>query len=98
MIAIIFIVIGLIIMFFGVFGMIVLPDFLLRIHSSTKCGVTGAINILIGFMILSGSIDFILRMLLLVVFLFFTAPIIAHSLAIFHLRERQSQFDEECND
>ncbi|MBW6516092.1 MAG: monovalent cation/H(+) antiporter subunit G [Candidatus Cloacimonetes bacterium] len=95
-IAYFFIVIGLIIMFFGILGMIILPNFLLRIHSSTKCGVTGAINILIGFMFYSLELDFLLRMGLIMIFLFFTAPIIAHSLAVFHLQGRNiDQEDQE---
>jgi len=95
MIALFFIVVGLIIMLFGIIGMIILPDFLLRIHSSTKCGVTGAINILIGFMIYSRDLDFVLRMGLIILFLFFTAPIIAHTLAVFFMQRRNIDMEKE---
>ena len=99
MIALFFIVMGLIIMLFGIIGMIVLPTFLLRVHSSTKCGVTGAINILIGFVFYSGDLDVILRIALIVIFLFLTAPIIAHTLAVFHLQKRNIETEEdECID
>ncbi len=90
MIAWIFIIIGLVIMIFGLIGMIILPDFLLRIHSSTKCGVTGALNILIGFMIYSGRIEFVVKLLLVVLFLFVTSPLTAHLLSVFHLQEKDS--------
>jgi monovalent cation/proton antiporter MnhG/PhaG subunit len=83
-----FILTGMVIMFFGVLGMIILPDFLLRIHASTKCGVTGAVNILIGFMIMSGGMEFILKLLLIVLFLFITSPLIAHVLALYHYRSK----------
>ena len=89
MIAWIFIILGVTIMIFGIFGMIILPDFLLRIHSSTKCGVTGALNILIGFMIYSGKIEFIIKLLLIVLFLFVTSPLTAHLLGVFHLQEKK---------
>ena len=47
--------IGLILMFFGIWGTIVLPDLLMRLHASTKCGVTGSVTILIGLALRSGS-------------------------------------------
>lgn len=95
MIAYLFIIVGLVIMLFGIIGMLTLHDFLLRIHSSTKCGVTGAINILIGLMIHTAQLDFFFRLFLLILFLFFTAPIIAHTLAVFHLQERNIESEEE---
>ncbi len=95
MIAYFFIIIGLVIMLFGIIGMIALPGFLLRVHSSTKCGVTGALNILLGFMIRSPELDFFFRILLIILFLFFTAPIIAHTLAVFHLQEKNIESSEE---
>ena len=95
MMAYFFIVIGLIIMLFGIVGMIILPGFLLRIHSSTKCGVTGAANIIIGLMIHSGDIDYILRFSLIIIFLFFTAPVIAQTLAVFHLQERNIETERD---
>lgn len=95
MIANFFIIVGLIIMLFGIIGMIILPNFLLRVHASTKCGVTGALNILIGFMIHSLQLDYILRLGLIILFIFFTAPIIAHSLAVFHLQGRNIDQEDE---
>lgn len=85
-------------MLFGITGMIILPGFLLRIHSSTKCGVTGAVNIIIGFMIHSGQLDFIVRFVIIILFLFFTAPIIAHTLAVFHLQDKNIETEEEKSD
>ena len=84
MIAWFFLITGMVIMFFGVLGMIILPEFLLRIHASTKCGVTGAVNILIGLSIMSGGIDFLFKLLLIIIFLFCTTPLVAHVLAVYH--------------
>lgn len=91
MISYFFIVSGLIIMFFGVLGMIILPDFLLRIHASTKCGVTGAVSILIGFAGYSESAGMIVRILLIIVFLFSTAPLVAHLLGVYHISGKQKR-------
>ena len=78
-------------MFFGVLGMIILPDFLLRIHASTKCGVTGAVSVLLGFAIYSGQLSMIIRLSLIICFLFFTAPIVAHILGVYHLSKDESE-------
>jgi len=83
--AYILIIFGLVVMFFGVLGIIILPDFLLRIHASTKCGVTGAVSIMIGFAVYSGKLDIIIKILLIVIFLFFTSPLVAHLLGVYHL-------------
>lgn len=82
-------------MSFGVLGLIILPDFLLRIHASTKCGVTGAVSILIGFAIEAADISMTLRILLIVLFLFFTAPIVAHSLGVYHVSSGDNRDKDE---
>ncbi len=78
---------GGLIMFFGMLGMIILPDLFLRFHAATKCGVSGALCILVGLSIWSGSPSFILKLAVILFFLIFTAPIIAHMLAISRLGE-----------
>jgi len=89
--ALFFIISGLVIMFFGILGMIILPSFLLRIHASTKCGVTGAVSILVGFTIYSGQWELIIRLLLIIVFLLFTAPLVAHILGVYHVDKENSK-------
>ena len=84
-----FMICGSLIMFFGVLGMIILKDLFQRFHASTKCGVSGAISLLIGLSIWSGSLTFILKFAVILFFLLFTAPIIAHMLAISRLGEEE---------
>jgi len=76
---------GAVIMFFGMLGMIILKDLFLRFHAATKCGVSGALCILVGLSIWSGDVGFILKFTVILFFLVFTAPIIAHMLAISRL-------------
>ncbi len=90
-----FMVSGALIMFFGMLGMIILPDLFLRFHAATKCGVSGALCILVGLSIWSGSPSFILKFAVILFFLIFTAPIIAHMLAISRLGEDASGPQEE---
>ncbi len=82
------ITIGLIIMAFGVLGMIILPDFLTRSHAATKCGITGTITVLFGFIIYAVELSFTLKLAVIIAFLFFTGPIAAHGLAFTFSRER----------
>lgn len=78
---------GLVIMGFGVLGAAILPDLPLRLHAATKCGVTGAVTILMGLAVRSGSPGIVGRLILLMAFLFWTAPLIPHILAFCHLKE-----------
>lgn len=80
-----FMITGSLIMFFGVIGMIILPDIFLRFHAATKCGVSGALCILVGLSIHASSTSFILKFAVILFFLLFTSPIIAHMLAISRL-------------
>ncbi len=82
-----FMISGALIMFFGMLGMIILPDLFLRFHAATKCGVSGTLCILVGLSIWAGSISFILKFSVILFFIIFTAPIIAHMLAISLLGE-----------
>ena len=88
MIAHLFIGLGFVITFFGVLGSWILPDLLLRFHAATKCGVTGTATILIGLMLHTGTVDFVARLLLIVVFTFVSSPLIAHALAVSHFRDQ----------
>lgn len=86
---------GSLIMFFGMLGMIILPDLFLRFHAATKCGVSGALCMLVGLSIWSGSISFILKFAVILFFFIFTSPIIAHMLAISRLGEEANDVEEE---
>ena len=90
-----FMISGALIMFFGMVGMIILRDLFLRFHAATKCGVSGTFCILVGLSIWSASISFILKFAVILFFLIFTAPIIAHMLAISRLGEDATEAQEE---
>lgn len=81
--------VGLVIMFFGALGTIILPDLFLRLHASTKCGVTGTVTILLGLIFRCGAPGMAARLLLIIVFIFWTAPLIPHTLGVGYLQERQ---------
>ena len=90
-----FLAIGAIIMFFGMLGMIILKDLFLRFHAATKCGVSGALCILVGLSIWTAAPAFILKFMVILFFLVFTAPIIAHMLAISRLGDDANSTWEE---
>ncbi len=90
-----FMISGCLIMFFGMLGMIILEDLFLRFHAATKCGVSGALCVLVGLSIQSGSLSFSLKFTVILFFLIFTAPIIAHMLAISRLGEEAADEQED---
>lgn len=79
---------GLAIIFFGIYGMIILPDFLTRSHAATKCGITGTITVLFGYIVYAVELSFTLKMAVIIAFLFFTGPIAAHGLAFSYSRNK----------
>ncbi len=80
---------GLALVFFGALGAAILPDLFLRLHASTKCGVTGTATFLIGLMLRAGAPGAIARLVLILLFVFLTAPLVPHILAVAHLREQE---------
>lgn len=83
-----FIGLGLLLMLIGIIQTIILPDLFLRLHAATKCTVTGAGTVIIGFMFYSGSLGYIIKLLLILVFLFFTSPIISHLIGISAIKNK----------
>ena len=92
----VFMISGCLIMFFGMVGMLILEDVFLRFHAATKCGVSGALCMLVGLSIDSGSLSFSLKFTVILFFLIFTSPIIAHMLAISRLGENTVEEQEEA--
>jgi multicomponent Na+:H+ antiporter subunit G len=82
---------GLAFMAFGVLGSIILPDLLTRSHAATKCGITGTVTVLAGLSVFTGQLDFVLKLLFIIGFTFFTAPIISHVIAVGYLRRRAEE-------
>ncbi len=90
-----FIVTGLIIMFFGALGMIILKDLFQRFHASTKCEVSGAFSLLIGLMLYAGELEFTMKTVVIVLFLIITSPLVAHMLAVSRTRHQPQESEEE---
>ncbi len=87
--------IGLLIMGFGSLGTIILPDLFQRFHAATKCGVSGAFSLIIGLAIYSGSLEYIMKFLVIFLFLIITSPLIAHMLALSRIPENQKNLEED---
>lgn len=62
-------------------GVLRMPDVYLRIQSTTKCSTLGVSCLVIAAMIHVGNVGAGVRALLIVAFLFFTAPVAAHMIA-----------------
>lgn len=86
---------GIVLMLFGIGGTIFLPDLLMRAHASTKCGVTGTINILLAVIIRSPGPEFAVKILLIILFTFITAPLTAHMLGFSFIKDQMQPEDSE---
>lgn len=62
-------------------GLLRLPDVLIRMHASTKAGTLGVGLIVLGVSVHFGSSLVITKALLIIAFLFLTAPVGAHLIA-----------------
>lgn len=80
-IGIIFICVGIAFDFFGVLGLVRLPDVYNRLQAATKCVTFGSAGILFGTFLMQGFTDFGFKALLGILFIFLTAPVAAHAIA-----------------
>jgi len=80
-IGMVFIGVGLFFDFFGVLGLVRLPDLYNRLQASTKCVTFGTCSILFGTFLMLGFTAAGIKALLCIVFLLLTAPVSAHALA-----------------
>jgi multicomponent Na+:H+ antiporter subunit G len=62
-------------------GILRLPDLLTRMHASSKAGTLGAVLILLAVAIRFSEFSITVRIALIVLFLFITAPVAAHAIA-----------------
>ncbi len=65
----------------GAVGMLRMPDLFTRLQAATKTGTLGVGCIMVGVAVHFGELGIAARSLLVVVFLFLTAPIAAHVIA-----------------
>lgn len=80
-IGMVFIYIGIAFDFFGVLGLVRLPDVYNRLQAATKCVTFGSAGILLGTFILNGFNSFGFKALIGIVFIFLTAPVAAHAIS-----------------
>lgn len=76
-----FIAIGIAFDFFGVLGLMRLPDVYNRLQAATKCVTFGSAGILFGVFIMQGFNDFGFKALIGIAFIFLTSPVAAHAIA-----------------
>ena len=72
-----FMSIGVFFVFLGSLGLVRMPDLYCRMQTATKVTTLGALSMLIGVSILDNNLSFILKSLVIGVFLLMTAPISA---------------------
>lgn len=80
-IGMVFIFIGIGFDFFGVLGLVRLPDVYNRLQAATKCVTFGTAGLLFGVFIIQGFNSFGIKALIGIVFIFLAAPVAAHAIA-----------------
>ena len=75
------IIFGLFFMFVGSIGLVRLPDFFTRLHATSKTDTLGIGLIFVGLMFFAGLSQASLKLLLIIIFIFFTSPASSHALA-----------------
>ena len=80
-IGMIFILLGIMFDFFGVLGLVRLPDVYNRLQAATKCVTFGSAGILFGVFIIQGFNNFGFKVLLGILFIFLTSPVSAHAIS-----------------
>ncbi|MBN2000425.1 monovalent cation/H+ antiporter subunit G [candidate division KSB1 bacterium] len=77
----VFIYLGIGFDFFGVLGLVRLPDVYNRLQAATKCVTFGSAGILFGVFLIQGFNSFGFKALLGIVFIFLASPVAAHAIA-----------------
>jgi len=77
----VFIIAGILFDFFGVLGLVRLPDVYNRLQAATKCVTFGSAGILFGIFLQQGFNNFGFKVLLGIVFIFLTSPVAAHAIS-----------------
>lgn len=80
-IGIILVSVGLAFDFFGVLGLVRLPDVYNRLQAATKCVTFGTAGILLGIFFIEGFTSFGFKAVLGIIFVFLTSPVAAHAIS-----------------
>lgn len=73
--------VGLVFDFFGVLGLVRLPDVYNRLQAATKCVTFGTAGILLGVFVIQGFNSFGFKAILGIIFVFLTSPVAAHAIS-----------------
>lgn len=92
------IMIGVLFDIFGCIGLVRLPDVYNRLQASTKCVTVGTCFILVGSLILLGSLQGTIKGVICIVFILITSPTAAHALARAAHRSGIRQWDRSVVD
>ena len=77
----VFIGLGIAFDFFGVLGLVRLPDVYNRLQAATKCVTFGTAGILLGVFLIEGFSVFGFKAILGIIFVFLTSPVAAHAIS-----------------
>lgn len=76
-----FLIIGALFCLIGSFGMIRFPDFFTRLHAASLIDTVGIGFIFLGFMIQSGFTLVTIKLLIILILMFFLSPLATHAAA-----------------
>lgn len=69
---------GVFFLFTGTVGLIRMPDVFTRMHATTKCDTLGVGLVLAGLMLRAGSWQSLVKLALILLFMWLTSPTVAH--------------------
>jgi multicomponent Na+:H+ antiporter subunit G len=79
-------------------GILRMPDVYLRLHASAKAGTLGAIFAMLAFAVYAWEPSALVRGVLVIAFLFTTAPVVTLKIARLAYTEHEPREDEDCVD
>ena len=91
--AALFLIPGLLVLGIATLGFFRLNSPLNRLHVAAKCDTLGALMVIVGLMIIAGSLFIILKLLLLFIFIWITNP-----LAVYMIGHAEVQVDPDVED
>ena len=77
----ILIIVGSVFSIIGAIGLLRFPDFFSRLHAAGITDTVGAWSIILGFLLQAGITLTSVKLIMIIIFLFFTSPTSTHALA-----------------
>jgi len=78
---IVFLFLGTFFMFVAALGVYRLPDVYNQLHTLTKAGTLGLVNLLLASILALGTVSVLMKAILVIAFQFITAPVSAHMIS-----------------